>query len=252
MAGTCNDNLPGTKLANCQSMADEIKACQANGKIVTISLGGSSASGIHFTSDAQAEKFADNIWDLFLGGSSDKRPFGTAVLDGVDLDIESPGSTSGLIAFVNKIRSNANGTSKGTSKKYYFTAAPQCEYPDANLGPVLNAVAFDAIYVQAWNFGTWDNWAKTKAVNKDVKIYIGAPASKSAADPGYVDAATLGQIAQETRTKYSSFGGVMLWDASEAYGNKNYDKQVKTAMGTGSLNRMRRSRRRTPVIPIST
>ena len=32
--------------------------------------------------------------------------------------------------------------------RYYITGAPQCVYPDANLGAVLNAVAFDAVYVQ--------------------------------------------------------------------------------------------------------
>lgn len=69
----------------------------------------------------------------------------------------------------------------------------------------------------AWNFGTWDNWAKTKSPNRDVKIYIGASASPSAGD-GYVDPGTLSTIIQETMAQYSSFGGVMLWDASQAYG----------------------------------
>lgn len=32
--------------------------------------------------------------------------------------------------------------------RYYITGAPQCVYPDASLGAVLNAVAFDAVYVQ--------------------------------------------------------------------------------------------------------
>lgn len=69
-----------------------------------------------------------------------------------------------------------------------------------------------------WNFGTWDDWAKTKSPNPDVKIYIGAPASTTAANPGsYVDVDTLGKLAIETRTQYSSFGGIMLWDASVAY-----------------------------------
>lgn len=30
--------------------------------------------------------------------------------------------------------------------RYYVTAAPQCVFPDANLGSVLNAANFDAIY----------------------------------------------------------------------------------------------------------
>ncbi len=63
-----------------------------------------------------------------------------------------------------------------------------------------------------------DTWAKTVAVNSNVKVYIGAPASSTAAGAGYVDASTLANIALETRSQYSSFGGVMLWDASQAYG----------------------------------
>jgi chitinase len=71
----------------------------------------------------------------------------------------------------------------------------------------------------AWNFDQWDNWAKTQSPNKDVKIYIGAPAAPLAASPGsYVDAATLGDISVLTRNNYSSFGGIMLWDVSQAYG----------------------------------
>jgi chitinase len=71
----------------------------------------------------------------------------------------------------------------------------------------------------AWNFAQWDNWAQTQSANKDIKIYIGAPAAPLAANQGsYVDVNTLGNIAIETRKNYSSFGGIMLWDASQAYG----------------------------------
>ncbi|KAG6849009.1 hypothetical protein H0H93_012055 [Arthromyces matolae] len=246
VSSTCsvsaNGAFSGTALPNCQSMADDIKTCQANGKIITLSLGGATGS-TSFSSDSQAQQFADTIWNLFLGGTSDTRPFGTAVLDGLDLDIES-GTSDHYAAFVNRIRSNASGS----SKKYYLTAAPQCVYPDAHVGTVLDAVAFDAVYVQynnycglqnydnsnAWNYDTWDNWAKNTAVNKDVKIYIGAPASSTAAGSGYVDAATLGKIAQETRSKYDSFGGIMLWDMSQAYANNRFDQQIKNAISTGS------------------
>lgn len=66
-----------------------------------------------------------------------------------------------------------------------------------------------------------DNWAKTVSINKNVKIYIGAPASSTAAGSGYVDVTTLGNIATTTRSNFSSFGGVMLWDASQAYGMRS-------------------------------
>ncbi|PFH47073.1 carbohydrate-binding module family 5 protein [Amanita thiersii Skay4041] len=242
-SNTCSSEtgvFPGTNLANCQSMAADIKACQSKGKIITLSLGGATGAAT-FSSDAQAETFADTVWNLFLGGSSSTRPFGDAVLDGVDLDIEG-GSSTGYPAFVKRLRSHANGS----GKRYYITAAPQCPFPDAFFGPVLNAVGFDAVYVQfynnycsnanpgSWNFGTWDDWAKNTSPNKNVKIYIGAPASAPAAGSGYVDAATLGNLAKQARSQYSSFGGVMLWDASQAYGNGRFDVAIKNAMGGGS------------------
>jgi chitinase len=63
-----------------------------------------------------------------------------------------------------------------------------------------------------------DNWAKTLSPNKHIKIYIGAPASATAAGSGYLDVAGLANVIQQTRSQYSSFGGVMLWDVSQAYG----------------------------------
>lgn len=249
LANTCNptDNatFPGTNLPNCASVGQDIKTCQAKGKIVTISLGGATGS-VGFSSDDQGQTFADTIWNLFLGGSSATRPFGDAVLDGVDLDIEG-GTSTGYAAFVNRIRSHASGA----SKQYYITAAPQCVYPDAALGGVLNAASFDAIYVQFynnqcglqnfdnaadWNFGIWDNWARTISPNKNVKVFVGAPAATGAGN-GYQPISTLSSIAVKMRQSFPSFGGVMLWDASQAYVNNRYDLAIKNALakagGTG-------------------
>jgi chitinase len=87
-----------------------------------------------------------------------------------------------------------------------------------------------------------------------VKIYIGAPASSTAAGSGYVSINTLSNISVQMRTNFPSFGGVMLWDASQAYGtssfllfaichdlvvaaNNRYDLAIKNALsaagGTG-------------------
>ena len=84
MRQTCsvgNGTFPGTSLANCRGLAADIKACQAKGKLVTLSLGGA-AGAVSFTGDDQAREFAVTVWNLFLGGSSSTRPFGNAVLDG--------------------------------------------------------------------------------------------------------------------------------------------------------------------------
>jgi len=59
----------------------EIKACQAKGKLITLSLGGA-APNVTFSGDKQAKDFAETVWDLFLGGSSKTKRFGDAVLDG--------------------------------------------------------------------------------------------------------------------------------------------------------------------------
>jgi len=78
--------FPGTNLADRSFLSTEIKQCQAKGKIVTLSISGTTGK-VGFTGDTQAISFAKTIWDAFLGGSSPTRPFGSAVL-GVDLDIE--------------------------------------------------------------------------------------------------------------------------------------------------------------------
>ncbi|KAJ3524077.1 hypothetical protein NM688_g8625 [Phlebia brevispora] len=230
LANTCSSSsdpvFSGSQLPDCSFLASAIETCQSKGKIVTISLGGATGADT-FSSASQATSFADQIWNLFLGGSSSTRPFGAAVLDGVDLDIEG-GSTEYYTNFVTQLRSHMNGA----SKQYFITGAPQCPFPDAYLGSVINAVGFDALYVQFynnycglnsysnpndWNFATWDNWAKTTSPNPNVKIYIGAPASSTAAGSGYVPISQLTTIIQQTKSTYSSFGGVMLWDASQAY-----------------------------------
>lgn len=76
-----NGVFPGTQLANCSFMAQDIEDCQSKGKVLTISLGGATGD-VGFSSSSQAKDFADTIWNQFLGGTSDIRPFGDAVLDG--------------------------------------------------------------------------------------------------------------------------------------------------------------------------
>lgn len=71
--------------------------------------------------------------------------------------------------------------------------------------------------LQEYNFATWDNWAKKTSFNKNVKVYIGAPASADAAGTGYVDSGTLASYVSDAQSKYSSFGGVMMWDMDTAY-----------------------------------
>ncbi|KIY53973.1 glycoside hydrolase family 18 protein [Fistulina hepatica ATCC 64428] len=245
LGNTCNiyanTTFPGTELLNCSGLADDITTCQTNGKIVTISLGGATGAD-QFTSDDEAATFAETIWNLFLGGSFDTRPFGDVVLDGVDLDIEN-GTTDHFSTFISTLRSYFDDA----DEDYYVTGAPQCVYPDAVMGTVLNNTSFDAVYVQFynnecglqnadnysyWDFGIWDYWARNVSINSDVKIYIGAPAAALAANSGYVDIDSLSCIAVDMRKKLVPF---IRWPTNIA--NDRYDLAIKSALtaagGTG-------------------
>lgn len=63
---------------------------------VILSLGGQSGN-YGFTSDAEAVTFTETLWNLFGGGTSDTRPFGDALIDGIDLDIEGGASTGYVV-----------------------------------------------------------------------------------------------------------------------------------------------------------
>ncbi|TBU24463.1 glycoside hydrolase [Dichomitus squalens] len=217
------------EIDGCAKLGEAIQTCQKNGKLVTVSVGGADSS-ISLSSDEVAEKFGETVYNLFLGGKDQSRPFGDGVvLDGIDLDIEG-GSTEHFPAFVNHMWEYAK--EQGDTKKYYLTGAPQCPFPDH----VLNQAHFDAVYVQfynneewpcgllvddpqygwkTFNFDTWNTWALNTSLNYDVKIYIGAPASAQAGNY-YADAHTLAKVIDAAQKNYSSYGGVMMWDAAAA------------------------------------
>ena len=93
-----------TGLVDGRNLVPSIKACQASGKKVMLSLGGALASGSQhsgtgsptsvFGSDGQGQEFAQTLWDLFLGGQSPLRPFGDVKLDGIDIGSSPLLSTS--------------------------------------------------------------------------------------------------------------------------------------------------------------
>lgn len=99
LANACETAFEGSQLLNCPDIGKDIKTCQSKGKKILLALGG--ASGAYgFTSDSQGETFANTLWDLFGKGSSDTRPFGDAVIDGFDLDIEGGGSTGYVVTII--------------------------------------------------------------------------------------------------------------------------------------------------------
>ncbi|KAI1349288.1 putative class III chitinase [Xylaria sp. FL0043] len=237
--------ISGTSLFSCPEIEEDIKYCQGQGKTILLSIGGATYSEGGFTDEASATAAAQNVWDLFGSNTAaSNRPFGSAVVDGFDFDLES--SVQNFVPFASTLRSLMDADS---SKTYYLSAAPQCVYPDAALNSLLDgAISFDWINIQfynnfcgvinfsnpnAWNFNVWDDWAKNTSKNPNVKVLIGVPANTGAGG-GYVDATTLGSIIQDTKSKYSSFGGVMMWDMSQLYENSGFLDSVRASLGGGN------------------
>ncbi|KAG2205516.1 hypothetical protein INT47_005890 [Mucor saturninus] len=215
----------GTQLLDCPQMEAEIKYCQSKQKKIILSMGGATpAYGI--SSMKEGEDLADELWNTFAGGKGPSRPFGDVSIDGFDLDIEN-GEKAGYTAFVNKMRKNYE---TDTSKTYYIAAAPQCPYPDYFVGDTLNDAWIDFVMIQfynnycnvvntaAFNYHEWDTWAQTRSVNKNVRLFVGIPGSPTAANRGYVPYTQLVSTIQPLQSM-NSFGGIMVWDVSQAYGN---------------------------------
>ncbi|KAI9668130.1 MAG: hypothetical protein M1821_000950 [Bathelium mastoideum] len=246
----------GTALLDCPQIGEDITTCQQTyGKTILLSVGGATYSEGGFTSTAAAVAGANTIWQSFgpvSSNASAPRPFGNAVVDGFDFDFES--TVSNMPAFANQLRSLMNAD---TSKKFYLTAAPQCPYPDAADNPMLSGgVYFDAIWVQFYNnycgvqsyvagastqnnfnFDTWNTWATTVSANPNVKVLLGVPAGPSAAGSGYESASSLEAVINYSKS-FSSFGGVMMWDASQAYANSGFLSGIASDLSGSSHSNM--------------
>jgi chitinase len=185
-------------LGPCPAIEDGINQCHAQGKLVFLSLGGATPYN-QPPNRAVAEYFAEFLWGAFGPPSTSPprswaavgspRPFGNAAVDGFDFDIEHGPSTT--YAFViNRLR-QADLIGGNT---FYISAAPQCIVPDASLGNVIVAAAFDFLFIQFYNtpycssragvndirqgtsqftFATWVNWVRANSLNPLARIYIG-------------------------------------------------------------------------------
>lgn len=228
-----------------------------------MSIGGAGANGYNINDDS-GSNFARFLWGAFgpsLAEWTDNggpRPFGDAVVDGFDLDIESKltsppvrdGTTitdyqsSGWAAMAETFKNELYP--QDTSKSYYTSAAPQCVVPDAHLSDAITSAWFDFIFVQFYNtpecsaraalssstgFTGYQDWTQVSSFNADVKIYVGlaANASSAASSDYYL---TVGEVQTLISEVYadSSFGGIMLWEASTSQNNVICDKDYGTWM----------------------
>lgn len=249
---TYKNNGVSTKLrSNCPNIGPDIKTCQQTyGKKVLLSLGGGAPVDYYVKNPASAENFANFLWGAFgpqtpEWTNADKpRPFGDAVVDGFDFDIESeinpaPAGTpnykdSGYAVMIQTFRQKKFVLD--TTKNYYISGAPQCIVPDSHLAyPIANSW-FDFLFVQFYNTAqcsarrgvqyqngqsdtdiTFDAWSQVPSVNPNVKIYLGLPADNAAAaDPSYYLGPTEAQALIKRLAPNAKFGGIMLWEAAYA------------------------------------
>ncbi|KAL5222650.1 hypothetical protein ABZP36_027363 [Zizania latifolia] len=230
-----NGQTPVLNLAGHSSagISSDIQTCQSQNIKVLLSLGGGSGGyGLSSTDDARS--VADYLWNNFLGGSSSSRPLGDAVLDGIDFDIETGNSAhyDELATFLSQYSSQG--------KKVILSAAPQCPYPDASLGPALNTGLFDNVWVQFYNnppcqyasgdasnlLSAWSTWTSSVTAGS---IYLGLPASPDAAGSGYIPPSDLTSAVLPGVKGASNYGGIMLWSRYYDVQN-NYSGQVKDSV----------------------
>ncbi|KAL5056928.1 hypothetical protein RYX36_028532 [Vicia faba] len=210
---------------DCTMLSTDIKNCQAKGIKVLLSIGGADGEyGLVSTEDAK--NVSDYLWNKFLGGNSSLRPFGDAVLDGIDFDIEKrlKGKQQHWDELAIFLKSYKNST-----QNVYLSAAPQCPFPDGELGAALDTNIFDYVWIQFYNnpeceysqndvnqlLDSWKRWTESLTVGK---LFLGLPASRAAADNGYIPAALLCESVLPLVAMSRNYGGVMLWATY-------YDKQ---------------------------
>ncbi|KAI1818368.1 glycoside hydrolase family 18 protein [Poronia punctata] len=220
-------NLDNLNFANAARPTEhDINTCKNKyGKTIILSLGGMSPDASwNFASPSHAIEAADRIYHAYgPAGHSSIRPFGSASVSGFDLDFET--RFAHLDVFAQQLRSHT----LSASNKMYLSAAPQCPFPDHNVGPVLHSVHMDFIFVQFYNnpscdlrpssaaghadaVAKWDDYAR----QAKSMLFLGVPAtSGAAAAASYANGNTVAQQVTKHRNGKATFAGVMIWDSSQ-------------------------------------
>ncbi|PNX74468.1 acidic endochitinase-like protein [Trifolium pratense] len=175
------------------------------------------------SSPEDANQVADYIWNTYLGGNSNSRPFGDVILDGVDFDIEGGSGNIHYATLAMKLNDHYKSDSR---KKYYLTAAPMCPFQDNILQRALSTGLFDYVWIQFYNQAnncnfdsnnptgfknSWNQWINSPFA-KNQNVFVGLPASQNASNGGFVPSQVLiNQLLPFVKLS-SKYGGVMLWN----------------------------------------
>ncbi|XP_048560246.1 xylanase inhibitor protein 1-like [Triticum urartu] len=206
----------------------DIKHCRGKGIVVLLSIGGGGTQ-YSLPSSQSAADVADNLWNAHLGGGRRGvfRPFGDAVVDGIDFFIDQGGpdhydELARRLSGYNRHYRGAPGVR--------LTATPRCVYPDWHVQRALDTGLFERIHVRfygddqcsynhVYKDGVMAQWSKWTARYPRSKVYIGLAAANV---PGRNDKVGLGSMQYDLMPSVkqaANYGGVMLWD-------RYYDKQT--------------------------
>ncbi|KAI9336569.1 glycoside hydrolase superfamily [Obelidium mucronatum] len=199
----------------------DITYCQSLGIHVVLAIGGDKSSPYKW-SKGDGVLYANLWYNAFLNGTSDPsvpRPFGNAVLNGVQLDIETGGEgwIPEMVSFLT--------TLKKLSPKSQYSIVPECQSDDvanvdSNTGPVIQnpAVSLDYIIIQYYNnpicaypfnfnYATWKTYFKGP-------IAVGLASDEtSAISGGFLNPGML-QAVLNMVLPDSQFLGISLYDVS--------------------------------------
>ncbi|GAB7357647.1 hypothetical protein MBLNU459_g0143t1 [Dothideomycetes sp. NU459] len=233
-----------TGLAWCPGLANNITYCQSLGKKVFVSLGGAHGNTT-FANASVAQSGANLLWNTFGGGnlSSPLRPFGSAVVDGFDIDNETGNGTS-YDDFAYALRGLVQ--SYNATKTMYLSAAPACYYPTAGW-PINMLTAMDFVWPQFYdspscglgasgNNVSFTNWSSRLATANHPRFMIGALSFQDNGAGGYQSPDNFTKIiAQVRQLNFANFGGITLWDGPDAYlttnaAGQNYIQVSKNAL----------------------
>lgn len=219
--GTYRLDLSGHPLAG---VGDDIKHCKSKGVLVLLSIGGQGGEYSLPTSQSAAD-LADYLWTAFLAGSRAgvRRPFGDALVDGVDFFIDQ----GGRVHYDELVRRLY------AYNRYYrpggitLTATPRCGYPDHRLDGALATGLFSRIHVRLFGedrqcvSSPRESWEKWAAAYPRSSVFVGVVASPNAeaVAAGYIPPWDLYSRVLQFAQKQRNYGGLMIW-------NRYYDKKT--------------------------
>ncbi|XP_052162600.1 xylanase inhibitor protein 1-like [Oryza glaberrima] len=205
----------------------DVKHCQRKGVLVSLAIGGGAYS---LPTNQSALDLFEHLWNTYLGGGGGKgaveaaRPFGDAVLDGVDffLDRATPAERYDVLA------TELAKRGKPPRRALHLTATTRCAFPDRGAARALATGAFERVHVRFYGGGgggddnctvywedAWDRWT---AAYPRSRIYFGLPAAPAVAEEeqdgrsGYVYPKTLYYRYVPELQKAANYGGFMIWD----------------------------------------